>query len=117
MPKVSLNHVWDDFAANGKGLLDYELTTPVTITFAEGRSVTATLALTRAGGPSDGMVDIELDMDSLQDMDDSDGAREDYGREERSLLDVNPTWADGWVKQAIVDTFGIDPDSPIWEFD
>jgi hypothetical protein len=123
VPKVSLNYAWNDAYTKGEGEIEtFELTTPVTITFADGSSVTATLSLTPTEDASEEMVDIDLDMNSLHELDDPEeeaeaDTSEDYGRDGGTLVDLTPIWSEGWVKQAIVDALGIDPDSPIWEFD
>ena len=126
MPTFSLNYVWSKLQANGDGRVEFdEVTTPITITFADGSSATATLSLTPFSEGAEGMVDLDLDMDKLHELDDPEeeaeeeaqaSVSEDYGREGFTLVDVMPRWAEGWVKQAIVDAFGIDPDSPIWNY-
>jgi hypothetical protein len=122
MPKLSLNQAWNDAWAQEEGHFEtFELTTPVTITFADGRSVTATFSLTPSEDATEEMVDIDFDMNSLHALDDPEegvevDTSEDYGRDEGTLIDLTPIWSEGWVKQAIVDAFGIDPDSAIWDF-
>src|SRR5690349_20124668 len=101
MPKVSLNYVWDKLLANGDGKIEVdEVTTPVTITFADGRSTTATLCLTPYGEGSDGLLDLDMDMNKLHELHDPEeevqsGASEDYGRDGVTLVQIDPKWSDG----------------------
>jgi len=118
MPKVSLNDVWDDVLVSAEGKSkEYELTTPITLTYADGTSATATLSLTPFGEESDKRVCLDMDMDKLYEVEDVPAdAPAGYPGDGDTLVDLLPRWTDGWVKQALVDAFGIDPDSQIWEF-